>query len=131
MTTKAASYVPIKTRIDVSVRKRWVQESKEQFSSKLPLIIEPNLQELDSQAIPGLHNPKFLFPAEFSCAQVLTVLRKKLDLQQTESLLLFVEGRGRYRLLRPQQRLQDVFSAYVSKEDGMLYLVYAKENIFG
>jgi hypothetical protein len=93
--------------------------------------LEPNAQELAAGSIPTAANPKFLFPAEFSCAQVTTVLRKKLDLQQTESLLLFAECNGKYRLVKHGSSIVDIYNKFASKEDGMLYMVYAKENVFG
>ena len=67
MSTKPAPYVSIKLRVDPAVRKRWVTDSKEQYPNKLPIVLEPNASELLAGAIPVVHNPKFLFPAEFQC----------------------------------------------------------------
>jgi hypothetical protein len=80
MSVQPAPYVSIKQRIDVSVRKRWVHDSKDQYPTKLAIVLEPNMQELIAGSIPTVNNPKFLFPMDFSCAQVASVLRKKLDI---------------------------------------------------
>lgn len=102
MSESVVAYVNLKQRTDVQVRKRWVQESKDQYPNKIPIVVEPNMQEITAGAIQSMSNPKFLFPADFHCAQIVAILRKKLDILPTDALLLFVEHNGRYRLLRPQ-----------------------------
>ena len=90
-------------------------------------MIEPNTPELISGSIPVVQNPKFLFPIDFQCSQATSVLRKKLDLSNTETIFIYAKSPGKHHLIRPQTPLTDVYAKYADKEDGMLYLVYARE----
>lgn len=70
------------------------------YPQKLPIILEPNIDELNRGVICAVHNPKFLFPVQFNCAQVSSVLRKKLDLNAHETLLLFARTGDKHQLIR-------------------------------
>ena len=90
------SYVKLTDKYDISVRKNWADESRRLYPHKLPVILEPNAEELNRGVISAVHNPKFLFPIQFNCAQVSSILRKKLDLNTQETLLLFARVGDKY-----------------------------------
>ena len=66
-------------------------------------------------------------PKAFTVGEVLSVLRNKLEMSQTESLVLLANGKY---MLKQSSSLEDVYQKY-HDEDGFLYLLYAEENTYG
>ena len=97
------------------------------FPNKLGLIIEADGNEKRQTVLKKLTNPKFMMPNTFTAAEVLQLLRQRLDLNKEDGLVLFANGRY---LLKPSQKLEDVYTKY-KDEDGFLYLTYSEEQVFG
>ena len=62
--------------------------------------MEPHKQSLEKGQLNNTINPKFLFPKEFSISAVSSVLRKKIDMDKEESLIIYVEHNGKHILLK-------------------------------
>ena len=63
-------------------------------------------------------------PNTFKVHEVLTIIRKKLQLQRDEhqGMVLLADGKS---LMRNDAQLASIYEQYKDKEDGFLYIVYA------
>jgi hypothetical protein len=61
-------------------RAKWAAEARAQYPNKFPLIIERAQDKNTSDKLEEMANPKFLMPSTFKVAEVLTIIKKKLQL---------------------------------------------------
>ena len=79
-------HMKTKERLSLEIRKEWCKKARSQYPDKVAIIIEPH-----SDNIPQLKNPKFLIPITFRINEVMTVLRKKLDMTKNDALMLYAQ----------------------------------------
>jgi hypothetical protein len=105
-----------------------VKKASANYPEKLAMIIEAY-----DESVKALPNPKFLMPKVFSVADVATIIRKKLALDKNHALILFAQkgSNNKFVMLSSELRITHVHDQYKDPQDNMLYLVYAKENVFG
>lgn len=80
---------------------------------------------LDSKNI-KLEKHKYIVPNNITIAQFLFTLRNRISLNSSESIFLF----HKTHLIDPGQDVKIVHEKY-KDEDGFLYLLVEKENVFG
>jgi hypothetical protein len=75
-------------------------------------------------------NPKFLMPNSFKVADVLTIIKKKLQLkgEEKKGLILLADGK---HLMKHETPVAEIYENYRDKEDDFLYIVYAEERVYG
>lgn len=92
----------------------------QKYHSRLPIIVSHNDKEF------YLDKCKYLVPSDLTVGQFMYVLRRRIKLDSTKSIFIFVE--------KTIPATQDVFSDIYSKyhnNDGFLYLTIKGENTFG
>jgi hypothetical protein len=52
-------------------------------------------------------------------------------MSREDSLVVYVEHNGRYILLKQTDKLIDIKNKYAFQDDLLIYMVYAKEAVFG
>ena len=97
---------------------------KERYSSRIPIIV---LQPEHNNNIPKLSQYKYLVPDDLTVSQFMFVLRKRIKLDHSKALFMFV---NRSVLLNGSMYMDLVYNQYKS-DDGFLYITLAGENTFG
>lgn len=97
---------------------------KERYSSRIPIIV---LQPEHNNNIPKLSQYKYLVPDDLTVSQFMFVLRKRIKLDHSKALFMFVD---RSVLLNGSMYMDLVYNQYKS-DDGFLYITLAGENTFG
>ncbi|ESO12800.1 hypothetical protein HELRODRAFT_93454 [Helobdella robusta] len=92
------------------------------YPDRIPVIVE----KLPGSSIAPIDKRKFLVPKDINVAQFIFIIRKRIQLDPTKSLFLFV---GRV-LPQTSATMGHVYSEN-QDEDGFLYVAYSGENVFG
>ena len=95
------------------------------YPEKIPIIVE----KLKGSSIDDINKHKFLVPQDMTVGQFIYILRKRIELSETEALYIFVDK----TLPMTSQTLSKIYNDYKKKEefDGFLYISYCNENTFG
>tara|TARA_B100001063_G_scaffold229121_1_gene241073 strand:- start:3442 stop:3843 length:402 start_codon:yes stop_codon:yes gene_type:complete len=102
-------------------RKEESDRIREKYPTRIPVIVEPY-----DHNVPMIDRKKFLVPDDLSFANFLYVIRKRIKLDPTKSLYLFVNG----KIMNTSIYLTSVYDKH-KDEDGFLYVVYSAETTFG
>tara|TARA_B110001469_G_C9615837_1_gene306583 strand:+ start:19 stop:405 length:387 start_codon:yes stop_codon:yes gene_type:complete len=92
------------------------------YPNRIPIIINKSehstLNDIDKQ--------KYLVPNELTFSQFVYIVRKRINLSESESLFLFINN----KLIPSNKSMKEVYD--VDKDhDGFLYVNYTNENTFG
>ena len=98
---------------------------KEKYAEKIPIIVTKSNKA--NSNISNIDKNKFLAPQELTIGQFLTVIRKRINIKDSESLFLFVNDNV---LATTSSTLSTVYYEH-KDEDGFLYITYCLENTFG
>jgi GABA(A) receptor-associated protein len=92
---------------------------REKYPDRIPIIFEPKI-DID------LSKTKMLISENCTVAQIITIIRKYVQLKKSEAMFLFVNG-----IIPPNT--ESVGSLYQKhkNDDGILEIVLTKENTFG
>jgi len=109
---------------NISFDKRKQESTKiiEKFSGRIPIIVEKH----DSCILPTIDKCKYLVPKDMTISQFLFVIRKRIQLDSSQSLFITVNNSlviGNHTVGAIYEDKKD--------EDGFLYIVYTSENTFG
>jgi len=96
----------------------------EKYPDRIPIIVEHAAK--DRTGIPTIDKNKYLVPADLTVGQFVFVVRKRIALQQSQALFLFVNDK-----LPPASALMSQCYKENKAEDGFLYCRYAGEDQFG
>lgn len=105
-------------------RTRMVQEIKRQQPDKVPIIIERYEPERN---LPILDHCKYLVPAHITVADVMQIIRRRLNLHPDQSFFLLVNEKSMVSVSMTINQLYET----EREEDGFLYIVYAGQPTFG
>ena len=98
----------------------------EKYSDKLPVIVnrgsKTNIQDINKK--------KFLVPTDLTVAQFSTVIRKRIKLDESQAMFLFIKSENKDILPVQSSSMGIIYDQY-KNEDGFLYITYAGENVFG
>lgn len=107
----------LEKRIDESKRIR------KKYDNRVPLIV---LKDKSSN-LPDVEPYKFLAPDDLTLGQFMHVLRKKIKIDDIQSLFFFVNENV---LVNTSETMMNIYKDN-KDEDGFLYLTYCSENVFG
>jgi len=113
-----------KERRTFGQRVREVESVQREHPNKVPVIIERYANE---NQLPPLDRSKFLIPEHVTVGELMKILRRRLQLNASQSIFLLLNGRN-----LPTTAL--TFAEIYSDErdpDGFLYIVYASHEAFG
>lgn len=108
-----------------SVEKRKEESSRIllKYENRIPLIV---LKDKNSK-LPDIDRYKFLAPHDITLGQFMYVVRKRIKIDDTESLFFFVNDNV---LVNTSQTMIAIYDSH-KDEDGFLYFTYCSENVFG
>ena len=104
-------------------RKAESKRVREKYPDKIPVIIEKS----DSTTLGDIKKHKYLFQKELTMAQILLYVREQLNVQQTDTIILYVANK--YIPLN-SELLSQVYEKYADK-DGFMYITYTKQEAYG
>ena len=106
----------------MDVRKKESQKILLKYPTRIPIIVEKSkgciLNDIDKK--------KYLVPKDMLMSQFIFVIRKRIQLDPSESLFFMINN----QLSRSNVLLGDVYEDN-QHEDGFLYITYTSENTFG
>jgi len=105
-------------------RKAEAARIREKFPDRIPIICEHT--PADRTGLVNIDKNKYLVPADLTIGQFTHVIRKRIKLQQSHALFLFVNN-----ALPPASALMSQVYKENRDEDGFLYISYSGEDQFG
>ena len=112
-----------KQKYDLEKRKEESSKIMEKYPEKYPIIV---LKDKSSK-LPKIKKQKFLVPDHLTLCQFLCIIRKKIELNEKETLFLFVNDTI---LGANSDSIGSLYNNH-KDEDGFLYITYCSENVFG
>lgn len=92
------------------------------YPKRIPIIVEKsNKCELND-----IDKNKYLAPDNININQFIYIIRKRINLDSSQSLFILIEN----RLCPSNSPLSVIYDDY-KNEDGFLYVTYTSENTFG
>jgi GABA(A) receptor-associated protein len=107
-------------------RSEEVKRILKKYPDKIPIICEPNLNQIKFINTPTINKIKFLVPDDFTIGQFICVIRYQFHIKPEMGLFIFINNyipSGSEYLYTIYNRLRDL--------DGFLYITYSFENTFG
>lgn len=95
---------------------------KKFHSDKVPILIK----KASRSKLKDVTNNKILILKSFNVYKLIMVIKKKIDLNKTEALYLFVDN----NLLQAGQTMEEIYDKYAGK-DGFLHIEYYEYSTFG
>jgi len=99
---------------------------REKYPTKIPIICELHAKDTNYKNHGVLDKSKYLVSEELTLAQFMQVIRKKISMDQSVAIFLFIKGRM-YPSSTPMNNLYN----QCKDLDGFLYVHYGFENVFG
>jgi GABA(A) receptor-associated protein len=116
-------YVPFKKKYPLEKRRRESSRIMKKYSSRVPVICE----RAGTTDVPLIDKHKYLVPNDLSMAQFIFVIRRRLKLDASKAIFLFV---NKNIIPSNSASLGELYEEYKSK-DNFLYMTYSGENTFG
>ena len=110
-----------RTRLTLQQRVDEYAQIKRRRPAHIPVIFE-RYKPTD----PMIDREKFLVPLDLTAAQLSFVLRKRLRVDPSQAIFMFVSN----RVLTGSTSIQQVYTK-TQTHDGFLYVQYSLENAFG
>jgi GABA(A) receptor-associated protein len=95
------------------------------YPDRIPIICQRSLRAGKSD-LPYIDKIKYLVPKDLTLGQFMYVIRKRLKLESTYALFLFIDG----KIPPTTAMLGGIYSTNKDK-DGFMYVDYSRENTFG
>jgi GABA(A) receptor-associated protein len=104
--------------------KRAEESSKviDKYKDRIPIIVLKH----ENCTLPTIDKHKYLVPKDMSFSQFIFVIRKRIQLNPSETLFTVVNG----QLVNGSTQVDEIYHRLKDK-DGFLYVVYTSENTFG
>ncbi|KAH7826580.1 Autophagy-related protein 8 A (Atg8A) [Monocercomonoides exilis] len=119
--------VKFKERFPFDVRKQQSEKLLREHPERIPVIVE----KYEKSDCPDIDKKKFLVQKEMKMAQFICVIRRRIALQENQSLFLFVDNKPP-SMAATLASIYDKFRKKHKKDDdGFLYVVYADQETFG
>ena len=94
----------------------------EKYPDRIPIIVLKN----NTCDLPTIDKHKYLVPKDMSFSQFIFVIRKRIQLDPSQSLFTVING----KLVNGSTNVDIIYNDLKDK-DGFLYVVYTSENTFG
>jgi microtubule-associated protein 1 light chain len=117
-------YIPFKERRTFEMRQKDVMEIKKKHPYKVPLIIERGKNE---KVLKMMDKTKFLVPEEITMSQLIAILRKRLEVSETQTFYLIVNNKS---MASGHTTLGEIYKME-RDADGFLYLTFSSQEMFG
>ena len=116
--------ITFKEKNTFETRKRISDAMLDQYPDKIPLIIERYNSE---KSLPMLDKIKYLVPYDMTMGTLSSIIRKRLQLNSSQSLFILVNEKNAIAASNP------LINVYRDEkdEDGFLYMIYASQESFG
>lgn len=115
-----------KKTFDFDTRKAEASRIISKYQDKVPIIVNRG----NKGNIKDISKKKFLVPYDLTVSQFTTVIRKRIELKESEAMFIFINNRGKEILPLQSASVGSVYDQH-KDEDGFLYITYAGENVFG
>jgi len=93
------------------------------FAPKLPVVVEPG-----RASDPRIEKSKFLIDPNVTVAELLMLIRRRIQLQPHQAVYLFIDN----QLVPSNATVREIYhQAQQHNPDGFLYIKYCLENTFG
>lgn len=99
---------------------------REKYPTKIPIICELHSKDTNHKHYSMLDKSKYLVSEELTLAQFMQVIRKKISMEQSVAIFLFIKGR-----MYPSSTPMNILYSQCKDLDGFLYIQYGFENVFG
>ena len=113
--------ISFKDQSSFEKRKMSSEQIKNKYPQKIPVICEKN-----NKNTPDIDKNKYLVPLDLSLGQFMNVIRRRIKLNSSIALYIFING----NIPSNTQLLSVLYDDHKVK-DGFLYMVYDVENTFG
>ena len=107
---------------DIEFRKEESKKIRTKYPDRIPIIVE----KVHNSDITEIDKKKYLVPADLTMGQFQYVIRKRIKLDQTQALFIFINN-----TLPTTSTLISQIYEDKKDEDGFLYITYSSENTFG
>ena len=109
---------------DFSLERRKSESNKimEKYPSRIPIIVEKG----NDCQLKHIDKKKYLVPRDLNMNYFIYVIRRRIDLEPSESLFLLVNN----QLCPSNDSISDIYEKHAD-QDGFLYIKYTAENTFG
>lgn len=104
--------------------KESVEKIKIKYPGKLPVFI---MKSKNDKLLPQINNNKFLVNEDFKVSDLMTVVRKRIELGPEQSLFFFINDSI---IPSSTEHLGKLYSEY-KNDDDLLIINYCGENVFG
>ena len=92
------------------------------YPDRVPIIVEKH----HTCKLKDIDKCKYLVPKDMTMGQFIYIIRKRIDLESSQSLFVTING----LLVASSESICNVYNDK-KDEDGFLYIVYTSENTFG
>merc|ERR1712071_115130 len=116
--------VPFKQENSLEKRTRLAAKIRTAHPDRVPVIVEKHAR---SKLIPDISKRKFLAPGDIAVTQLISEIRKHIELRPDGAIFLFVNG---HSLPQSGALLSQVYEKH-KDEDGFLYIVYSADSMMG
>ena len=106
----------------IEERKNEVIKIKEKYPDKVFIYLRKN----ETSKIEEIDKHKYLCTKEMQLSQFIYIIRKRLNINDKESLLFFINN----SLPPITNTMEQLYEKYKSNDD-FLYIKYSNENVFG
>ncbi|VDN57386.1 unnamed protein product [Dracunculus medinensis] len=121
----SGGHIPsFKDRVPFDVRLRDALNVRAQHLDKVPIVIERYEGE---NSLPVLPRCKYLVPSHITIAELMQIVRKRMDLHWSQSFFMFVRNKS---LISNSMTVGELYHKEVD-DDGFLYISYATQLAFG
>ena len=110
------------TEKNVTERKKDATKIMKKYPDRIPVIIN----KLKKSDISDIDKNKFLVPNDLTVGQFGYIIRKRIKLEPSKALFIFVNN----TLPATSSIISQIYNDYKS-EDDFLYMMYSGENTFG
>lgn len=114
-----------RSKHSIEDRKKESERIRVKYSDKIPIIVTKSNSAVKS--LINIDRNKFLAPEDLTIGQFLTVIRKRIKVNDSESIFLFIDDNT---MPPTSNSLSQIYHDY-KDEDGFLYITYCSENVFG
>ena len=104
-------------------RKKESSKIMTKYTDRIPIIVTKD----PKSALKAMDKEKFLTPQDLTLGQFMYVIRKRINLDEGQSLFIFAKDSV---MVPTASTLGSLYEEH-KDEDGFLYLVYCSENVFG
>jgi len=98
------------------------------YPDKVPIIIT---MDKKCKTIKDVGTIKYLVQDNITIAQFVYIMRKRIKLEAEEAIYLYGKLDNTQHILMAGTDMLSVYDLYKNNEDGILYMTYTGENVFG